>query len=131
MQSIVRFEGPYAFLANDHPSTFMYLGVRYPTVSHAYYALRARDASQAALYVAGAPVKVAIACGKRLVPREGWQDESEQVMLGLLRAKFDGPFLGPRLLQTGDAVLGDGRNFVGRLLMQVRQEMRDSSESEG
>jgi predicted NAD-dependent protein-ADP-ribosyltransferase YbiA (DUF1768 family) len=125
----IRFEGWYKFLANTHPATFVHEGVKYRSAAHAYYCLRAKDQDAARRYVLNAPVKVAVDCGKRMVPRDDWQEVSENVMLGILRSKFAGPFLGHLLLQTGDLVLGDGRNYVGRLLMKVRDELRADGES--
>ena len=102
MEPITKFDGWYAFLYNTHRATFKHEGVKYTSAAHAYYVLRAKDRLAAERYIMDAPVNVAVACGKQLVPRDDWQEVSESVMLGILRSKFDGPFLGHLLLQIGD-----------------------------
>ncbi len=78
--------------------------------------------------------------------RRDWESVKEQVMLEALRAKFtQHEDLKAILLGTGDAVLvehtakdsywgdggdGSGKNRLGRLLMQVREELREEAENE-
>jgi ribA/ribD-fused uncharacterized protein len=75
--------------------------------------------------------------------RRDWEAVKERVMLDALRAKFtQHEELKAVLLGTGDAVLvehtandsywgdggdGSGKNRLGRLLMQVREELRAAS----
>ncbi len=76
--------------------------------------------------------------------REDWPTVKEDVMLEGLRAKFgQHPDLADRLLSSGDRVLvehtrddtywgdggdGTGKNQLGHLLMQVREELRRTAE---
>ena len=63
-------------------------------------------------------------------------------MLDLLRAKFSNEIMKQKLLDTGDAELiegnkhgdsfwgqvnGEGKNLLGKLLMQVRNELRNGN----
>lgn len=71
-----------------------------------------------------------------------WDQIKIRVMFDVLRIKFAIPELRDKLLATGDQELiegndwgdtfwgvdkntGVGRNFLGRILMQIRQEIRD------
>lgn len=73
--------------------------------------------------------------------RDDWYEIRVEIMLDLLRQKFAHPELRQMLLDTGDAELlegnnwgdvfwgvdqdtGEGQNWLGRLLMQVREEIR-------
>lgn len=78
--------------------------------------------------------------GRRVPLRDDWDTYRLEVMLTALRAKFSQhPSIGETLLLTGDRELvednksdafwgcganGKGKNMLGKLLMQVREEMR-------
>ena len=84
------------------------------------------------------PVKIK-RFGKTIKLRLDWEEVKVQIMLGLLRQKFKkGSSLGNRLLATGNQKLiegntwgdtfwgvcqGKGLNVLGKLLMQVRDEI--------
>lgn len=125
-------------LRNDYPAPIHIDGVTYPTVTHAYWALSAADASVREA-VAGAETPFA---GHNLAAdadrREGWEQARTAVMTALLRAKYaQHPDLARALLATDDATLvyddadsgfwgdnaGRGRNWTGRLLELVRSEL--------
>lgn len=78
--------------------------------------------------------------GSHVTLRKGWIDRRNEVMLTALRAKFtQHEDLREKLLSTGDAILhenspwdkywgyvgGIGLDMLGKLLMQVREELRD------
>ena len=68
---------------------------------------------------------------------ENWDEIKVGIMLKGLRAKFNqNPYLAKKLLDTGDAILHEdsptdmfwgikGKDMLGKLLMQVRKELRD------
>ncbi len=73
--------------------------------------------------------------------RPDWDSVKTSVMLTVLRAKFAIPYLRNLLLKTGTAELvedspfdsfwgighdGKGQNMLGRLLMQIREEVNHS-----
>lgn len=75
--------------------------------------------------------------------RPDWDRIKIRVMFDVLRIKFSIPELREKLLATGDQELiegndwndtfwgvdkntGEGRNFLGRILMHIRQEIRDN-----
>ncbi len=68
--------------------------------------------------------------------KDNWDEIKIDVMLQGLRAKFSDPHLKNRLLATGDAILHEdsptdmfwgkkGKDMLGKLLMQVRDELKE------
>lgn len=134
------FTGKYRFLSNFYPSVVLLDGEAYPTVEHAFQAAKSLDpvfrseVRKINRYQPGLAKKA----GRRTALRLGWNDMREDVMLDLVRQKFIGPnTLGHLLLATGDEELvegnhhgdtywgtvdGFGRNALGQILMQVRDE---------
>lgn len=124
MEQIKKFNGEYDFLSNSYPSTFFYKGIKYKNVSQAYYYLKAKNEIDAIKILNFKNVTDAIKYGKLALPKDDWQTCCKQIMEDLLIQKFDNPFLSERLLKTGDSTLGDGKNFVGELLMKIRSQLQ-------
>lgn len=121
---IKKFTLEYEFLSNSYPSTFFYHNVKYKSVAHGYYSLKAKNESDAVLIRGCLTATEAIKLGKTKISQDNWQAICESVMKDLLRQKFDNPFLSHKLLETKDEILGDTKNFVGKLLMEVREELK-------
>jgi ribA/ribD-fused uncharacterized protein len=137
---IKRFTGPNRFLSNFYPSQIQYEGYLYPTVEHAFQAAKtANPEVREEIRLAETPAE-ARRLGRLADLRPDWEEVKLEVMLALLREKFSTTFMQKRLLSTGDRTLiegntwGDiywgvygtrGENHLGRLLMQVREELRD------
>lgn len=122
-----------------------------PTVEHAYQALKAGNVADFCpragvtyeQYTQMTPGQ-AKRLGRGVTLRSDWGQVKVAVMLGLLRQKFAHPHLAEMLLATSDEVLvegnrwhdtfwgkchcprhrGKGLNQLGKLLMQVRKEIR-------
>lgn len=139
MESILSFQGPHRFLSNFYPARVRYGGVVFATTEHAYQAAKTCDRNEAMRISLLAKPGDAKRVGKTLALRPDWEQVKEPVMLELLRLKFALPNLRAMLLATGDAWLeegntwgdtywgvcrGQGKNRLGHLLMQVRQEVR-------
>lgn len=146
MAAIDRFREKYAFLSNFHPSEVGMDGILYPTVEHAYQAAKTLNPGlRAAIRNAGTP-GYAKQMGRAVKLRDDWESVKLDVMLDLLRKKFSHEDFKRQLLATGDSTLiegndwGDhfwgmsgyhpkrvGLNHLGRLLMQVRSEIRKAA----
>ncbi len=148
-EAITWFRGEYDFLSNFYPSDVALDGVDYPTVEHAFQAAKTFDHEKRAALRRAATPKSAKAMGRRLKRREDWFEVSLQIMEDLVRDKFTRHAdLRERLLATGDAELvegnnwndrfygavynshtetWDGENHLGRILMKVRDELRESA----
>jgi predicted NAD-dependent protein-ADP-ribosyltransferase YbiA (DUF1768 family) len=131
-KQIREFSGEHDFLSNKHPSTFHYEGVKYKSVAHAYYSLKLKNQKDADRVRKCKTAEDAMKESRACESREDWQDIAKETMKSLLYAKFSSNiFLSPKLLSTGDAILGDGRNFVGSLLMEIRDKISKEKSPDG
>ncbi len=138
-QAITSFSGAYRFLSNFWPATIVYEGVKYSTTEHAYQAAKSLDpVIREAISFLPYPSQAKKA-GKGIKVRADWEEVKLQVMLDVLRLKFNSSeFLRLRLLATAPQELiegntwndtfwgvcnGKGQNHLGKLLMQVRDEL--------
>ena len=139
---IDRFDGKYFFLSNFSPSPFHIDYVLFPTMEHYFQANKA-DNQNDYLHIAYAPTPgEAKRLGRKIKLRPNWEKIKDQVMLTGLRKKFADPELRKLLLATGDEELiegnywgdtywgvcnGVGQNKLGKLLMQVREEIKNNA----
>ena len=138
---IDRFDGEYAFLSNYSASPFRINYVLFPTMEHYFQANKA-DNQNDYLHIAYAPTPgEAKRLGRKIQLRSDWEEIKDEVMLTGLRKKFANPELRNLLLATGDEELiegnywgdtywgvcnGVGQNKLGKLLMQVREEIKNN-----
>lgn len=135
---ISSFKGEYEFLSNFYRVDVELDGQRYPSVEHAFQAAKTEDSTQRAWIYMARDAGEAKRRGRKVTLRDGWDGMRIEVMLDLLRQKFDVPALRLLLAVTGDAVLeegnwwgdrfwgtvrGEGENWLGLLLMHVRKEV--------
>lgn len=129
----------YGFLSNFHTSTVTLDGKKYPSVEHAYQASKTSDGSARELIRKTKSPGDAKKLGRALQIRPDWEEVKIDLMRGLIREKFQSPFLAHELLKTGDAELvygntwndrfwgvcrGTGLNWLGRILMEVRAALQ-------
>lgn len=141
---IDKFRGQHDFLSNFYESSIIYDGVEYPTSEHAYQAAKSIDPA-ARKYILGCKTpREAKRAGKALTLRENWDIIKIDIMTEIVRDKFTRhPDLAVKLLATGDARLiegntwgdiywgvcnGKGYNHLGKILMQVREELKKAIE---
>jgi ribA/ribD-fused uncharacterized protein len=135
---IAWFRDEYAFLSNFYSSEIEHEGIVFPTVEHAFQAAKTMDIERRKIAATPAPGS-AKRLGRRVKLRPDWEQIKVGLMRDLLRNKFSDPDLAARLLATGSAELiegnnwndtfwgvcrGRGRNMLGQLLMEVREEIR-------
>lgn len=135
---IERFDGEYRFLSNFYSIPICYEGTVYPSVEAAFQAAKTCDPEQRIPFTRYAP-GLAKKEGRRLALRPDWERVKVGIMTKLVRRKFLDAGLRERLLATGDQELvegnwwhdiywgrcnGVGENYLGRILMLVRDEMR-------
>ena len=144
MKRIDRFDGQYRFLSNFFPSPIVYEGVEYSTVEHAYQAAKTHDVTwKETIRQARTPGR-AKALGRKVsqrpdLLRPDWYEVNREIMTELLLLKFNEINLWVALIATQDAELiegntwgdkfwgqvdGEGENWLGRLLMVVRNVLR-------
>lgn len=141
---IKAFNGRYRFLSNFHNSPFTIAHVSYPTGEHRYQACKTLDSTEFRFIVQAATPQKARALGRRCTLRPDWELVKDRVMAEAVVAKFkQNPDLMERLLATGERTLiegnwwgdtywgvcnGIGQNRLGKLLMALRQGIRDERE---
>jgi ribA/ribD-fused uncharacterized protein len=140
MSPILGFFGRYKFLSNFHPSPIDVDGSKYPTVEHAFQALKSTDPSKAREVRKAETPGIAKRLGQKVPLREDWEQVKDDVMYDLLKRKFtQNESLKRGLLATGNEYLeetntwhdtywgvcnGKGLNKLGHLLMRLRAELQ-------
>lgn len=144
---IDEFRGKYFFLSNFYIKPVYYNSEWYRSSEHAFQAQKATNEKDKQ-YILNAQLPGQAKRRGKIVPRRSdWNDIKMMEMYKILRCKFteaDG-ILSAKLIETGDALLiegnnwGDrywgkvrdsitgelkGENFLGQLLMKVRNELR-------
>lgn len=144
-------EKPFGAFSNLYRREIFFEGDCFPTSEHAYQAGKARKpAVRAWLMDAPSPALLAMAAHGLYYwdVAPGWSATKFERMKNVLRAKFTQyDDLRELLLSTGDARLveaattdnevnrtwgevnGVGRNMLGKLLMEVRAELRENTEA--
>jgi ribA/ribD-fused uncharacterized protein len=138
--SIESFSGQYRFLSNFYPARVRYGIHTYPTVEHAYQAAKTTNLDQRKAIREAATPSIAKRLGYGVKLRVHWEQLKIGIMRNLIRQKFRDPELRKNLLATGDEELiegntwgdsfwgvyrGRGHNWLGKLLMDIRKEIRD------
>ena len=146
MNKITSFKDEHRFLSNFYQSPETLDGLTYPNAEAAFQAQKCEKEEDKVKYTLFKNPVVAKRMGKKEpnLP-ENWRDISYGIMLDIIRAKFSLPEMKEKLLATGDAELvegnnhhdniwGDctcprcaaklGQNRLGKILMQVREELK-------
>ena len=133
------FEGA-RFLSNFTPVNIFYEGITYPSTEHAYQAAKTTDLQERLLIANAKTAGIAKRLGRTITLRKDWDKIKLHIMLELQRKKFSDPELRRRLLETDTLYLeetntwgdtywgvcnGVGQNMLGKILMQVRDEIKD------
>lgn len=142
---ITEFQGDYRFLSNFwfFETPMKYQGMTFVTNEHFYVAMKTKDINLRR-EVADHSLKGLKKFGRSFTVRDDWESIKFDVMLYGLRYKFSkrNPFLRLQLLATEDEYIqegnfwndriwgvclktGEGENNLGRLLMQVRDEIKE------
>lgn len=149
---INQFEGGYEFLSNFYEVPFRWRGNEYPTVEHAFQAAKTLDPVKRQEIATARTPGVAKRLGRAVHLRPDWEEVKEQIMYECVSAKFHQNIgCALALLATGDEELvegtlwcdnewGDckcpkcvnikGKNKLGKILMRVRKELRESLNQE-
>lgn len=139
--AIQGFFKQYRFLSNFAPSSFVWKRQRWKTVEHAYQAAKACGEFDAMMIRQTATPGEAKKLGNQIEIRPDWEEVKINIMYLLVFEKFyQNEGLRDSLLATSNEYLeetnywndtfwgvceGEGRNFLGKILMRVRDELRD------
>lgn len=134
------FRGKHRWLSNFWNCFIHVEGLNYPSVENAYQAMKMKNDEDRLkfLYCKASEAKQ---LGRLLPIRKDWNEQRINVMYDLVAIKFKQDFtLKHLLLSTGDEILeegnwwgdtfwgtvnGKGENHLGRILMQVRKELKE------
>lgn len=140
------FDGHWAFLSNFYWSEIEFEGITYPTNEHFFQAMKTLDIDERRAIANCRTPGQAKRMGRRVALRPDWEDVKESVMLEGLCLKFADEQLADWLLETGNEELVEGttwhdnewgncsclkcahiegKNKLGRLLMIVRDMIKD------
>ena len=143
METIKRFIGSYQFLSNFYPCEVTYNGRTYSSVEVAFQCEKCANEEDRETISEMKPVN-AKRYGRKIQQKENWHEIKLKVMHELVRAKFEqNKDLKEKLLATGDAELVEGNywhdkfwgadiktlegeNHLGKILMSVRNELKQS-----
>lgn len=132
-------------MSNFAPYSFSDGNKIWPTSEHYFQAQKFLFPEiQEKIRLLESPMDAALEGRNRQNPlRPDWEEIKDEVMLQVLRMKFSqNPKIAKELMATGDAILiehtrndaywadggdGSGKNKLGLLLMQVREELKNSS----
>ena len=149
-------DNKYEFLSNFYACDIPYTldngeKITFKTAEHAYQALKAISIDDI-YYIANAPTPAAAKRrGRSIIIRPDWEEVKDDVMLKVLRIKFKNPEMQERILDTyNDGITlfsednwwhdnywgvcqcpdcpGFGKNKLGKLLTQVREEVKNENE---
>lgn len=142
------FSGDLDFLSNFYPAPVVVGGIRYGTSEAAYQAQKSLDEAVRTRFAEYPPGK-AKRKGQQIVIRPDWYEVRLAVMDEVIRAKFtQNPDLAAKLVSTGTTLLeegnswgdtfwgvdvhtGKGENNLGKILMKVREKLRQSGDCKG
>lgn len=143
IMTINDFRGRWAKLGNYSPCLVFYNGHAYQSVEHAYQAQKTLDAAVQEIIRHAPSPAVAKRLARQVKLRPDWESIKIEVMRDLLFEKFVQEPERTILLATGDAELiegnwwgdrfwgqcpvGQGENWLGRLLMELRAQLRDET----
>ena len=135
---IAKFEGQYFFLSNFFECPVTYKGITFTNTEAAFHSQK--DVNRAIEFAHLDPSS-AKKLGRKVTLRSDWEQVKDDIMYEVLVAKFtQNAALKILLLRTGDQELiegnwwndtywgvcrGVGKNTLGKLLMRLRQEIRE------
>jgi ribA/ribD-fused uncharacterized protein len=136
MDKITSFRGQYFFLSNFYQVSIVYYDDEYPSVEHAYQAAKTLDADYRQIIRRAPTPSKAKRLGQIVPVRENWELIKVTVMRNLVYQKFEDPTLYSWLQSTYPAILeegnywgdrfwgvdleGNGQNWLGKILMEIR-----------
>ncbi len=141
MDKILGFKNGYRWLSNFWPSPIVDENhLTWKTVEHYYQACKATTEEDRELIRNSPKPGDAKRLGKKIKLREDWEQVKLKIMYHCVKLKFaQNEDLKQKLLETGNAYLeetnywgdvcfgvcnGVGENYLGKILMQVRHELR-------
>jgi len=141
--TIDSFRGEHDYLSNFYSCPVEYDGLTYQNTEAAFQAAKCVDRNEREKFVSLSPGQ-AKKLGRKVDLREDWETVKIDVMRDVLKSKFSlNSELREKLIATGDVELiegnhwndrfwgvcrGKGQNHLGKLLMELREILKDKIE---
>lgn len=137
---ITEFRNEYEFLSNKYDAPVTIDGLTYRNAESAYQAQKTVSEAEKKMFL-NLDGHYAERLGKRIKIRKDWDISKEQILYEILSVKFSEKHLKEKLLSTGEEEIvystgpmnlfwgvhdGKGKNHLGRLLMKIRKELKES-----
>lgn len=141
VEDTMQFRGWYSFLSNFYASEIRLFGLMFPTAENAYQAAKCVTDFDRLQFTYLSPVD-AKKVGRMIDIRPDWEKIKIDCMYQVIREKFKDHTLANQLIGTGDQILvegnywgdtfwgvdlktGRGENHLGKILMRVREEVKN------
>ena len=150
MKKIDSFRNEYFFLSNFYEAPVFYDGIEFRNNEAAFQAQKVAPTQGEKPFIdprrefVGLNPSEAKKLGRRVRLRKDWESVKVGIMKEIVRAKFEqNKDLAEKLIQTGNAILeegngwgdrtwgtvnGQGKNLLGKILMEVREELKKKKE---
>ena len=143
VDKITEFRGKYDFLSNFYSREGLIMdGLTFGSAEAAFQACKTSSMGDRVRIANAMTPGIAKKLGQEVKLFDDWEDIKVMEMLRVVRVKFNSNYaLMEQLLDTGDAELiegnhwgdtfwgqvnGEGENWLGRILMKVRAELRET-----
>ena len=142
---IDKFDGEYFFLSNFYPCDVNYDGMKFRNAEAAFQSAKTVFSIEKSTFTV-LDASSAKKLGRQVLLRKDWEQMKDKVMYDVCYAKFSqNPELLQKLLNTSDSILiegntwgdriwgiykGEGENRLGKILMQIRDELRKEYNNE-
>lgn len=138
VRKIDNFRGQYFFLSNFYPASVTYLGYTFKNNEAAFQGAKNLDDMPNFVDLDPSTAKKR---GRHVKLRKDWEDVKTDIMYEICKAKFTQNYiLGKKLVETGNSELiegntwgdrvwgvcdGRGENRLGKILMKIREEIKE------
>ena len=144
MKATPNFDNEFSFCSNFAACEITYEGRAYKTSEHAFQAAKTLNPNEKEWVASASTPGEAKRRGRQVTLRPDWETVKDQVMLDIVRIKFQDPDMKWRLIKSRDWILCEnnywhdnywgnctcercqnifGQNKLGKILMQVREEV--------
>ena len=142
---IKEFQGEYRWLSNFWPVEIEYKGRFFSNVENAFHSEKSNDEKFKDFCASESDPKIVKKAQREMVElREDWEEVKENIMEDLVRIKFQNLEMKEKLLNTGDMEIeegntwgdtfwgvdletGEGKNRMGKIIMKIRDEVKNNS----
>lgn len=140
--AIIGFRGKFFFLSNFYPVPVKYKGITYQNSEAAFQAQKCMTEEEKLSFENIDPSE-AKRLGRRIKMRPDWNKRKFDEMYAIVKAKFEQhPEILQKLLETENAYIqeentwgdkiwgtvnGAGQNLLGKILMQIREELKNQN----